>query len=358
MKIGIITFHCANNYGAVLQAYGLQQYLKSLGHSVSIINYTPKYKLDNYKIFNPKYWLSRNLFKCFIRFLTECIVKVIRIKRWYAFDTFRKLHFVLAPYTAVDDYSNFDAVLIGSDQVWNPKLTGGDFDGVFFGVGFNTRLISYAASAKFVNLNDAESRYFMSHLIDFRAVSVRETGLKEMLCNLTDKPISVVLDPTLLAGTKIFNQLPNLKTLSKRYVLIYEIHRHRGVYNTAKRIASSRGIEIVELVHNPILPKRERDQSASPDKFVSYFKNAEFVVTTSFHGLAFAIMYNKDFYAIMQNNSADDRLWSLLNICKLQSRFIPMENNEVGTSIDYTKVNKILNEEREKSEAFLLNALL
>ena len=88
MKIGIITFQCAHNYGAVLQAYGLKEYLKSLGYSVNIVDYRPRYKVNTYRKFNPRYWLSRNPYKCIIRLFIEIIVKPTRIKRWYAFEDF------------------------------------------------------------------------------------------------------------------------------------------------------------------------------------------------------------------------------------------------------------------------------
>lgn len=357
MRIGILTFHCANNYGAVLQAYGMQQYLILQGHDARLINYTPKYKLDNYKKFNPRYWLSRNPYKCVIRFFHECIIKPTRIRKWNAFDRFRKDNYKYYEYIPGADYSDLDAVIIGSDQVWNPSLTGGDFDPMYFGIGFNTKVIPYAASARFLSLNEYQSDYFKKHLNGFHSISVREIQLKNLLLALTKKDINVVLDPTLLAGPEVFNQLASKNLSEKRYVLVYEIHRHDGVYETAKRIAKNRGLSVIELVQAPMIPTDELDSTASPSKFVSYFKYADFVVTTSFHGLAFALMYNKDFYAIKQNNSADDRLLSILTLCGLEERFIPMENKETGTNVDFTIAKLKLETERQKSELFIKNAI-
>ena len=357
MKIGILTFHCANNYGAVLQAYGLQQYLILQGHDARLINYTPKYKLDNYKKFNPRYWLSRNPYKCVIRLIHECIVKPIRIRKWNAFDIFRKENYKYYDYIPGADYADLDAVIIGSDQVWNPSLTGGDFDTMYFGIGFNTKVIPYAASARFLSLNEYQSIFFKKHLDNFHSIGVREKQLKTLLQGLTKKEINVVLDPTLLAGSQAFDKISLSRPTNKKYVLVYEIHRNKGVYETAKRIAQHNGLYIIELVQDPMLPSEELDPTASPSKFVSYFKYADFVVTTSFHGLAFALMYNKDFYAIKQNNSADDRLQSILSLCGLEERFIPMDNEEIGTKVDFTLANQRLKEERSKSESFIKNAL-
>lgn len=357
MKIGILTFHCANNYGAVLQAYGLQQYLILQGYDARLINYTPKYKLDNYKKFNPRYWLSRNPYKCVIRFFHECIVKPARIRKWYAFDRFRKDNYRYYDYILKSDYADLDAVIIGSDQVWNPSLTGGDFDPMYFGIGFNTKVIPYAASARFLSLSEYQSNFFNKHLDDFHSIGVREMQLKSLLQGLTKKEINVVLDPTLLAGSQIFDRISLGRPTDKRYVLVYEIHRNKGVYEMAKRIAQNKGLSVIELVQAPMLPNDELDPTASPSKFVSYFKYADFVVTTSFHGLAFALMYNKDFYAVKQNNSADDRLQSILSLCSLEERFIPMKNREIGTKVDFTLANQRLEEERSKSELFIKNAL-
>lgn len=133
MKNGITTFHCARNYGAVLQAYGLEGFLKISGHSVNVVNYRPRYIVNTFRKFNLRYRLSRNPYKCIVRLFIEFIVKPIRIKRWYVFERFMEEYLDLSPYHKEYSFSYLDTLVLGRDQICNPRLTGGDFDGVYFG---------------------------------------------------------------------------------------------------------------------------------------------------------------------------------------------------------------------------------
>lgn len=221
MKIGIITFQCAHNYGAVLQAYGLKEYLKSLGYSVNIINYRPHYKVNTYRKFNPRYWLSRNPYKCIIRLFTEIIVKPTRIKRWYAFEDFMNGYLELYPHSKDEDYSMFHTLILGSDQIWNPGLTGGNFDKVYFGGNAKCNIISYAASSRFENLSKQQKSFFSDSLLKLKQISVRESSLAKLLQPLVNKEIITVVDPTLLAGKKIFDKIA-VPPKKEKYLLLYQ----------------------------------------------------------------------------------------------------------------------------------------
>lgn len=133
MKNGITTFHCARSYGAVLQAYGLEGFLKISGHSVNVVNYRPRYIVNTFRKFNLRYWLSRNPYKCIVRLFIEFIVKPIRIKHWYVFERFMEEYLDLSSYHKEYSFSYLGTLVLGSDQRCNPRLTGGDFDGIYFG---------------------------------------------------------------------------------------------------------------------------------------------------------------------------------------------------------------------------------
>jgi hypothetical protein len=149
MKNGITTFLCAHNYGVVLQAYGLEEFLKLSGHSVNVVNYRLRYIVNTFRKFNLRYWLSRNPYKCIVRLFIEFIVKPIRIKRRYVFERFMEEFLDLSPYHKEYSFLYLDTLVLGSEQICNPRLTGGDFDGVYFGNSAECNVISYASSSRF-----------------------------------------------------------------------------------------------------------------------------------------------------------------------------------------------------------------
>lgn len=359
MKLGIITFHCSHNYGAVLQAYGLQSYLQGLGHEVYIIDYRPKYKVRSYAIFSVYHWISRNPFMIFKRQYIEFKIKPKRIKRWKAFNNFINTKLHLYKYSKNDDYTEFDAIFIGSDQVWNPKLTGGTFDPIYFGVNAKCNVIAYAVSNRASEIRKRDEDYFKKHLPFFTAIGVREDALNQILSPLTEKKIVTVLDPTVLAGRKYYECFvdKNFKMRNKRYLLIYEIGRHTTTRIIAQHIANELDLEIIELVSEPQIGDSSMDQTASPEDFINYINYASYIVTTSFHGIAFSITFNKLFYAIRQNTSADIRLESLLCRLELLDRFI--DNNTIPNicPIDYESVNMRLLDQIQLSKLFIENAL-
>ena len=130
MKIGILTFHCAHNFGAVLQTYALQEILKTMGHEVFIIDYRPKYIVDVYKIFNIRRFISKSPITSLKKTLNEILNFRNRIFCYYKFNRFIKSYINLSHERTVSNI--YDAYIIGSDQVWNPDITGGVFDKVFF----------------------------------------------------------------------------------------------------------------------------------------------------------------------------------------------------------------------------------
>lgn len=355
-KIGIVTFHCSNNYGAVLQSYGLQEYIKKMGHEVYIINYTPEYKLKLYAKSSIRYWLSRNPYKCIKRLITEIRIRKIRIDRWNAFECFRKKYLNLYPYNENSDYKDFDVILLGSDQIWNTDLSGGFFDGIYWGEGIKCKVISYAASSRKQNYSEEEKNIIKSYLHELTAVSVREETFKDYLQSFCCQDISVVLDPSLLAGCEIYKRISK-KPKQNNYLLVYEISRNMTTQEIAREISRENNLQIVELLNSPISPDSTLDQTASPEEFIGYIANASFVITTSFHGLAFSFMFQRDFYAIKQHTDADDRLNSFLKQVGLEERFITSVDEIKKEKIDYSIPLTRYNQKQRISHDFLKKSL-
>lgn len=160
MKIGIITFHFAYNYGAALQAYAMQEHLKQMGHEAYIIDYAPEYHIRKYSrgrtwnsCFTPPLW----------QFPVKILIKLFRNLekgKSKSFEAFKTKHFNLYPYTTTDDFSFFDCVLLGSDQIWRQDITNNCFDGPYYGEGFKCRVFSYAASNRATAISEEEASIY------------------------------------------------------------------------------------------------------------------------------------------------------------------------------------------------------
>lgn len=361
MKIGIITFHFPHNYGAMLQAFAMQQKLLSLGHEVYIIDYAPAYHTKWYK-------KGRSFIQCFSvspvamikHFVGYILDNPTRKNRYEGFERFKSGKMKLYPYNSSSDFSEFDAILLGSDQIWDQEHTDCRFDGPYFGEGFRTKVFSYAASSKHKSFNKDQENEFKKRINTLFSIGVREESLQSMLQPLTNKRIFLNLDPTLMVDRKEFDCL-NLKRPCKgKYVLVYELNERQEVLEMARTYANQIGAKVVSLVAYFNWKKRFAfvyDQKASPEEFVAYIKNAECVFTSSFHGTALSIVFERSFYCIKQNNNSDLRMSSLLHQLGLEDRFINENEYAQLKNIDYSNVLSKLQLLRMDSELYLERAL-
>ena len=353
MKIGILTFHCAHNYGAVLQCYALQRYLHSLGHDILIINYRPKYLLEPYSVVpNLKVTSFIRWTKILLNFI---LTFPIRIMRYRKFEEFINKDIASL---------NCDVYIMGSDQIWNPKITEG-FDSVYFGgfeVGKDVKKIAYAASMGLQNLTKEQALYLAKSLSNFNAISVREYKTISLLQPLTNLTISQVVDPTFLLRGKDWDNLASKVPLCKeKYVLTYQVAVNPNVNRIARLIAKQLNARLIRLVAWPTRNySRELKQVVDPSEFLSYFRHAECVVTSSFHGTAFSILYRRPFYVVdlhSLRSGSNERLKTLLSLFHLEEHYIPEERNAVFQKIDYTDIDTQLESVRGESQKFLLDNL-
>ncbi|MEA5007119.1 polysaccharide pyruvyl transferase family protein [Clostridium tyrobutyricum] len=367
MKVGILTFHNAHNYGAVLQAYALRTKLRKMGHDAHIINYCNK-KIQNR--YSDK--LKLEVSKRDIVFPTHWI-KIIgkKLQNDYAQDTWKKqcnsfnkfISGVLLENSTtkvtIDDLNKMkvDAFICGSDQVWASWITDG-LDPVYF-LDFQTsaKKISYAASMPSNKIPTNEQSYFKKciNLLDF--VSVREEQVSIALNNLCDRSIKTVVDPTVLLNADDYSELSSASYEKEDYVFVYFIHEDNVLMKCAQKIALQLGKKLIELHYYLRKDLKGHDQRADfgPSQFLTYIENADFVLTNSFHGTVFSIIYGKKFYSVYNK---DDRKDNLLNNLKLQSRHIYSINNiNLNQDIDYQSVYELLYLYRQSSIDFLSKAL-
>lgn len=357
MKIGILTFHCAINFGAVLQAFGLSQYLRSLGHDVSVIDYRPDYLVKPYRPFyseRVKEGRSKKLRLFFL--LREVLTFHIRYGREKLFRRFIKDHLHLSPLQLDDKANDFDAFVFGSDQIWNRWLT--HSDAVFWGDApafEEKKRIAYAASAGSVK---ALEENVISNLKRFDAISVREKSLADYLNTFTIKNIQIVLDPVLLVGGDIFRTIAKTKNRPP-YLLYFTLDGDVKLRLIAEMLAQKRNLELIEIMSSNIcFSKSNVKHVLSINDFLGLFLNADFVVTKSFHGMAFSISFEREFMVYYDSQEVSERMSSLLNALGLDKHLANIDEPPTTSSpIDWQQVNAKLEQMRISSRQFLNEAL-
>lgn len=339
MKIGILTYHRAHNYGAVLQCYALKSYLNSLGHSTIVVDYKPSY--FHYGLFVWYKWLSINPFKMIKKIKKQCHTFHISKKRYEAFDHFINDYIAPQKVNLNKEHNDIDIFVFGSDQIW--RKNGESFDPIFWGdfsAAKQAKLISYAASMGRSSLSDAEQYQVSNWLKNFSLILVRENSLKDLLAPLTKMKVEVVVDPTLLLSQQQWDMIAVKPKHKRPYVLVYQVIEHPSAIAIAKEAAKELGADIIEIASKVKSIKKEHQMifDASPCEFLGWISSASFVVTTSFHGTAFSIIYKKPFISIKQHLPSDLRISSILESFDLQVRLV--DCNKLSWKNEYLgKVN-------------------
>lgn len=368
MKIGIFTFHCAVNYGAVLQTYCLQEVLKSMGHEVYVIDYRPEYLMEPYKVFSYDSNSSHSYITKCKGFVRSCLVAPIRWKRNRTFSKFIDSRLNLYKLDLNDESNDFEAFVFGSDQIWNSKITCG-FDKVYLGdfpAAKRKKLIAYAASTGSIsNLFGEDIDYFLSRLQRFDKVTVREKSLFEYINRESTIISEVVFDPVLLAGSTVLYQLLNnkmKKEISQKqpYLFLFQLVRNDDIASYAASLAKSKGLKLIEVATmRESLFNNNMKQTLSVEQLLSYFINAAYIITSSFHGTVLSILFKKQFNTISISDSMDERSLSLLKSLNLSDRMLNIYSNKISSrsQIDYRDVNDLYYSKRIESYNILKNIL-
>lgn len=347
--VGILTFHRAINYGAVLQTYALQRALKKLKIDSEVIDY----RTDNIEaLYNP--WSFRSIVKL------QFYPAFLKRKRFFEFLDKR-----INMSESINDEgmlktieSDYDTFITGSDQVWCKKCANTETAFFLDFVKDPYKKKSYAASIGNAELDEALVVKFRELLDDYDEVSVRERSAQNLLeRGVFDKGIHVHVDPTLLLDSEKWDKVRKKKVEKKPYILVYTVLGQYRLLDEARKLSDKTGLPIIYL--NDKVLKREKGlryrMAVSPEEFVGYFAEAEYVLTNSFHGTAFSIIYKRQFKVEIEAvGRRNIRSEELLKKLELEDR----ELNEDGVvSIDdvigWDVVDKRLEEERKKSYDYL-----
>ena len=345
MKIGIFTFF-QTNYGAVLQAFALQHYLqKQSDTEVEIIDFTTPNHLLEHKVF--KKIKTRNPIKIiayyFFSILRYKQIKTRINKTW----DFKKRYFKYTRrYSSVEDvltnHPQKDIYITGSDQVFNPNARYVPVYYLNFDKG-NSKKVAYAPSFGISQFTEEITNKISNYIDDFDFLSCRESAGAEYLSKLTGKNVPVVIDPVLLISETDWNKVAVKPRYNKEYIFIYDLNGSNNLIKIAKNIQKNTGLPIVCLTSNrvKIYPINKQVYDAGPAEFVGWIKHASYIVTDSFHGTMFSLIFKKQFFTFIALEKTSSRIRNILEKLSLSNRIITKEALDDFMFEEYDEIKAI-----------------
>ena len=382
MKVGIITFHFPFNCGAILQCYALEHKLEMLGNEAQVIDYCPWYHWNRYASYkNPFYYANKKLhepgnvfvrikngakgFRDTVRSRKDAKPRLVREEKFNAFReaylhetrTYRSLRALRMRPPKCDLY------IAGSDQLWNSKLTDNKFDPAYF-LNFGrkkTRRATYAVGTYFADPQAAKAE-IAPMLKKLDAVSLREARFLPDVMDAAGPsvPLHTDVDPTLLLTADAYEALLPKEPLEKEpFILVYTMPgpAQKPTNEAAKKLAQKTELHLIDVNGNPNAENRSvGDQRiASPAEFLWYVKNAAYVVTNSFHGTVFSVLFHKRFATILHRETGN-RVSELLDKIGLSDRYTDQKDavaKILGLAADWKAVDTALAALRAESERYL-----
>lgn len=375
-KIGILTFHYSNNYGGVLQALSLYNTIKSLGYNVEIINFVPS-SYKPYRIISNLGIRKKILSNELRNFNPIKILKKINIMRKHCetisnkFNQFRNTEMNLSQQVEENSLknilNNYSAIVVGSDQVWNPSQRKSPVYFLNFGDSYNGEKISYATDSTTDEIRAEDFDILKIALNQFDFISVRNDHTHKFVEKIIEKDVQIVADPTLLSD---IISISEFKGNNEEYILTYILGKeidgsHRDVISKIKKKFGDIPVYSIKIptINFDLAPFSTKVYyNLDPYEWMSMFKNARFVYTDSFHGVLFSLKYHKPFIAYYKEELRATRFIDLgkrYNIAK----FIIRNSNEIDEkgSLDempsFATIDKIIEKQKSNSIDFLKNAL-
>ena len=374
MNIAIITlYHGSENYGGLFQAYALQKYLETLGNTVEQIDYEKEDKKAIHGIFNKinKYGISYCVRRCF-----EIPISIYRrrydndiIKKYDGYFAQKKNKFAefrnSIPHTELynvntisDINQKYDMYVAGSDQVWNPEYW---CDAYFLNCVKEKRKVAIAASTGVEKISKRHDSYLKQCLQGFEYISVREYKSKICINSHFAGDISVVIDPVFLLDVSEWKEIENEYDLEfKDYIFCYLLGKEKKIHRKVKRISNKLGLPVVYLCFSqPNYYKEEcnfgdvRLYDVGPREFIYLLRKSQYVVTDSFHGTAFSILFNKQFWTLPRYHlgikKSSDRIKTILDMLDIRDRMISIASvRKWNDGIQWEHTNQKLKNVKER----------
>lgn len=380
MEILILTQPLHTNYGGLLQAYALQQILKGMGHDVvtdrlGVVRKLPLWNRALHFLYHAvQFCILKNYRYYPYRYLFVSFDKESKAKRSISINTERFVNthidtidlLTRSNESVIDAVRQFDAIVVGSDQVWRATMSDIPTYFLSFTKAINVKRIAYAASFGTDDLNEyskMDMKIASESIKLFDAVSVREKSGVHLCRDYFKMDAVHVLDPTMLLSKDDYLKLieEEDKPCSENILLTYVLDRTQEKNDIIQRVGEALHLTscengAVKYFSNVVESNVSECIYPSVSRWVAGFRDAQFVVTDSFHGTVFSIIFNKPFVAILNSKRGSSRFISLLSVLGLENRLISTTNDlleEHLKPIDYTEVNKILNDWRYLSISFM-----
>ena len=380
MEILILTQPLHTNYGGLLQAYALQQILKGMGHDVvtdrlGVVRKLPLWNRALRFLYHAvQFCILKNYRYYPYRYLFVSFDKESKAKRSISINTDRFVNthidtidlLTRSNESVIDAVRQFDAIVVGSDQVWRATMSDIPTYFLSFTKAINVKRIAYAASFGTDDLNEyskMDMKIASESIKLFDAVSVREKSGVHLCRDYFKMDAVHVLDPTMLLSKDDYLKLieEEDKPCSENILLTYVLDRTQEKNDIIQRVGEALHLTscengAVKYFSNVVESNVSECIYPSVSRWVAGFRDAQIVVTDSFHGTVFSIIFNKPFVAILNSKRGSSRFISLLSVLGLENRLISTTNDlleEHLKPIDYTEVNKILNDWRYLSISFM-----
>lgn len=361
-KIRLITFHTPKNYGAVLQAYSLFEFLKKYSEDVKIIDYNTRHLRGLYPIINKP--------KSFKSFLVNVYLLPTYLKKRKKYDKFnefvqKKLDLTTRYETINKLYErceDADIYVTGSDQIFNPGRIKEERQAYYLDFVPKDKIkIAYAASFGKKDIPENLQGEIAKYLSSFSAVSAREISGSKLLKDKFNITSELVLDPVFLNDKAFWEDVaePYKKHFKKNYLLYYRLLGDKKSDIIVAEIAREKKLGLVVIAEGKCFIKGAKVlRDVGPTEFLGLYRQAAFVATDSFHGVAFSIIFQKQFAFVNYNPKFNFRGLELLERLNMVDRVWFDKNNENRDLVDYDNVRVALNMEIEKSKNFLCNFIV
>lgn len=360
MKVGILTFHDALNYGAVLQAYALQSYLSEIrNNKVEIINYRP----ENRPKFQPSVFKASNFIK---QIVGNCIIAYyrrsfkLRDKRFLQFST--KYHNLSnRVYTSLDDFNkychDYSVLIAGSDQVFNPKK-----DSQVYYLGFNAngcKRIAYAPSIGLVELSPEQKAMIRPWVNNFDALSCRESEGAKLLSSISHSDVPVVCDPVCLISKQQWHTIAERPNYDN-YIFVFDLNGGKPLFDLAVKLKRQTGLPIVysslKAIHPYVNASRIR-HDLGPAEWLGHIINASYVVTDSFHGTMLSLVLGIPVLCKIAVASTSSRITTIMSRLGINDQLVENIEKFNIKNVKFSDYQKILSEFIKDSKDYLNSAL-
>ena len=344
LKIATLTYQRHDNIGAMLQCYALQKAIISSGFDNVIIDYycdaaDHPFSIASFRVKGIK------------KYITSIIGVISRIPKYHAFKKFRKKDLVLSKkynkYNICKIDKIYDGYIVGSDNVWNSKLTGLDENYFLSFVSEKEKKASYAASMGLAEPPLNERTTFARALQDFAVVSVREESAAKNLESLVGRTVFDTCDPTFFLTKNEWNSLAITPKEKFKYVLAYHMSPSVSFVNFVKTFAKTKGLKIIYVPFPYGFCSCRIKPHIGPHEWLGYIRNAEYVITDSFHGSVFSCIYEKNL--IIKVSQLGERINNLANKLSIQDRIVNTIEEAIELPpMDYTEVRIKIGEYRNQ----------